>query len=367
MRRDYNEDNIEKNFVDEDGWLTDAVSEGGKKRLVFNVTRHGFRREPRSGNPPRSNEVYEQILKDPKNVSVVLSDTPKTDARYSPSEPYACVLASACDAAGLIGKGRTIVCLTLEDHKFPASIDGSYSYYGWSRERQDLYGSTAKKHDEIARELLSLGAELVVAPESWNGPDAKCHIIGWADKEHARDYAYMNQPLGSSVHGYSRQVPILDADTPALRKAAGAFGGDEAEQARKTALTYSKEIFKGLEIDVAQAVSLLSYDFIKMEDTKTRSYKVPIWKKELIRPTVERFPEFNGGQGKDDVADKLLACRRIWGASLDAYGVSFKRGTESTDAIVKAWKEIGSAMGVDSSIEAVLACGVPVDDVIASI
>ena len=367
MRHDYNKDNIDKDFVDEDGWLTDTIAEGGKKRLTFNIARHGYRREPRGGNPPRSKEVYEEILKNPENVSVVISDAPQTDRRYSNYEPYACILASVCDAAGLIEKGRIIVCLTLADYKFSASLDGTAPYYGWSRNKQDLYGSTAKKHYETARELISLGAELVVAPESWDGPTPKCHLTGWTDENYARDYAFISQWLRSNTHAYSRLVPIIDADTPMLRKMAGSFAGDEAEQQRKIALSCSKEIFKGLELEASAAVNLLSYGLIKWEETKSKSYKVPIWKKELIRPTVEHFTEFNGGQAKDDIAGRLTACKQIWNASLNAYGVSFKPGTEKPENIVRAWKEIGSAMGVDSSIEAVLTCGVPVDDVIASI
>lgn len=375
--REWNKDTIEKNFVDEDGWLTYAISEGGKKRLTFTVACHSFRVPPTTGNTPTSNEVYAELVKHPENLAIVIADTPTLlPSSSANNEPYSCVLATVCDAAGLIEVGKTIVCLDLSGYKFPIATDGSGTRYGWSnynyyRSRTpkfDLYGSTAKKHDEIARELISLGAELVCAPKNWGGGTPKCRIVGWrgAERWSMRDFAWASYD-GERPHFIrSNAVPIIDADTPTLRKIAGSFAGDEAEKLRKTALTRAKDIFAGLELTPQEVVDLLSYGMLEWKDAKSKSYKVPVWKQKIIKATAERFSEFNGGQGSDASAEKINACRLIWSDALNAYGISFKRGRESHDEIIRVWKELGATMGVDSSVEAVLKYGVPVEDVTAT-
>lgn len=363
MRQQYKADKVEQDFVDDDGWLINTVSEGGSKRLKFNVARHAFRRR----NPSSSQQAYEQLLAHPEKLAIVISDTPPDIQGYDDNyEPYACILASVCDAAGLIPKGKDVICLSLEDYSFMASKDGKSYYYGWGREKGDLYGFTAAKHEALARELVEMGVDLVAAPASWDAGSPKCRITGWS-KEDARDFAGVERESRRGGHANARYVPSIDADTPALRKIAGSFAGDEAESKRKTALSCAKGVFKGLNLEPAEAVELLSYGLVTLDEAKSKSYKVPVWKKEILSPTVSRFPEFNGGSGHDDVADKLRTCSKIWNAALDAYGISFKESTEPHDAVAAVWKEIGTAIGVNSAVETALVHGVPVDDVIASI
>ena len=365
---------IARNFVDEDGWLTYAVSEGGKKRLTFHADCHGFRVPPTTGNEPTSDEVYAKLVEHPENVAVVLASVPEDAApsRFSATDPYACALASACDAAGLIDKGRTIVCLTLGNYEFPVAADGSGTRYGWgyynTNRKKDLYGHTAEKHDMVARQLVELGAELVAAPEDWDGKAPKCRLVGWkaAGRQMACEFAHVTSEGGYTRPLSSNMLPVIDADTPLLRKIAGSFAEDEGEKLRKTALARAKNVFSGLELSPEETVELLSYGRLEWEDARSKSYKVPIWKQGIIRATAERLEEFNGGQGEDACAEKIDACRLIWSANLDAYGISFKRGREAHDEIVRVWKELGATIGVDSSVEAVLEHGVPVEDVIAA-
>lgn len=342
----------EADLVDKEGWLTYLIGQGGKRPLacvdcaeMLGKAGHLVARS--------SQDEFDGIAANSQDAMIVVAEQGRK--QHPDSAEPALSIAAACDAAGLVPKGAKVVCCTLSDRDVTVY---SREYDGSGMRRR--VGHTARKSADVAHRLLDAGATPLCVPKSWG--ESRCRLIGWED-DTIYDAVHRKNVTRAWCEGNVsiEHVPILDADTKAVRRVLASIGDDASERARKASMSRLRAIFRELGLPDAELVSGLSFGMVDPSKAKAHSYKTPIWKSKMLMPTAREL----GAGAAEAPTNEIDAVAGLWDAAMRKarLSVSAAGGADPKGAL-DAWQRIGDALGVKAALEAVLVRGVPVADVL---
>jgi hypothetical protein len=118
-------------------------------------------------------------------------------------------------------------------------------------------------------------------------------------------------------------------------------------------------------------VKALSFGLIEPGDVKNEPYKIPAWKKKLLEPSIPAEVRYRVDGTSDRLAVSITACATLWQAVFDKYLIApvpeIKRNkhlnNEEYDVALEGWKQVGTALGVEDALRAVIEDGVAIEDV----
>ena len=353
-----------KSFVDEDGWLTYMEAGGSKKRPVCHMDVHHYKAYNEEDSRPSSQEVFDSLLQVPDKIAVVVSDHKDRGLTYGRSymdAPPALAVAVVCDAAGLIPKGTKVICCSLEDR----SVKDRMSHeQPWNE--TSLFGHTAQKAREVAETAIAAGARLISAPEGWG--ESLVQLDAWLAQradDVAGDVRYRRAGISLS------EIPVLLKPTDEVLKLACLQKNDELLSQRKLAVTKLRKTFRSFDAPMQKLVKALSFGLIEPDDVKNEPYKIPAWKKKLLEPSIPAEVRYRVDGTSDRLAVSITACATLWQAVFDKYLIApvpeIKRNkhlnNEEYDVALEGWKQVGTALGVEDALRAVIEDGVAIEDV----
>jgi hypothetical protein len=118
-------------------------------------------------------------------------------------------------------------------------------------------------------------------------------------------------------------------------------------------------------------VGALSFGLIDAEDVKYKPYKIVAWKKKLLEPSIPSEVRYRVDGTGDKQTLSITACATLWQAVFDKYLIApvpeIKRNkhlnNEEYDVALEGWKQVGTALGVEDALRAVIEDGVAIEDV----
>lgn len=357
------------NYVDEDGWLTWMEATGGRKRARCHIDCHAYEARDAKDSEPSSAELLDEFLCTPEKLALVVSDyTYDRPAYYANSWrdsriESALAVAITCDAAGLIPAGTKVICCTLVDHTTSVRLSHNQR---WTSESD--VGHTAHKAAELANNIISAGVHVVCAPDGWEPSDVR--VKDWVAQE-AKDVAL---DAHHSCAGLSiPRIPVLNRTTQEIKKVALMRSEDQANGQRKRAVGSLRAVFRNFDAPMPRLIEALSFGLIGADDVVPRPYKVPSWKRRLLEPSTQQEDSFPGAMS-DELGVAISACARIWQMAFDKYliePVSVKKLHNAKELdyeeILEGWQQVGTALGIEDALAAVVHDGVAIEDVLSLI
>ena len=355
-----------ENFVDEDGWLTYMEAGGSKTRPICHLDVHQYISYIEEESRPSSQEVFDSLLQEPDKLAVVVSDHKDSGLTYWRSymdAPPALAVAVVCDAAGLIAKDTKVICCSLEDRSVKDKMSCEQVW-----DETSLFGHTAQKAREVAEAAIAAGARLISAPEGWG--ESLVQLDAWlmqrAD-DVARDVRYRRSGISLS------EIPVLLKPTDEILKIARLQENDALLSQRKLAVTKLRKTFRSFDAPMQKLVKALSFDLIEPDDVKNKPYKIPAWKKRLLEPSIPSEVRYRVDGTGDKQTVSITACAILWQAVFDKYLIApvpeIKRNKhlneEEYDAALEGWRQVGTALGVEDALRAVIEDGVAIEDVLS--
>ena len=357
-----------ESFVDEDGWLTYMEAGGSKTRPICHLDVHRYIACHEEHSEPSSQEVFDSLLQEPDRLAVVVSAHRYKDSSYLSSHtdaPPALAVAVVCDAAGLIPKGTKVICCSLGDRRTKY-----YMSYEQRRDETSLFGYTAQKEREVAEVAIAAGARLISAPEGWG--ESLVQLDTWL-MQGTEDVARVDWSRRVGID--LSEIPVLLKPTNEVLKIARLLESDALLSQRKRAVTKLRKTFKSFEAPMQKLVGALSFGLIDAEDVKYKPYKIVAWKKKLLEPSIPPDKRYSADGVSDKLAVSITACAILWRAVFYKYFITpmseNKRGASFTDEefddVLEGWRQVGTALGVEDALRAVIEDGVAIEDVLSLI
>jgi hypothetical protein len=339
---------------------------GSKTRPICHLDVHHYKAYDEERSQPSSQEVFDSLLQESDKLAVVVSahkDRGLTYWRSFSDAPPALAVAVVCDAAGLMAKGTKVICCSLGER----SVKGQTS----CEQRWDetcLLGHTAHKARAVAEATIAAGARLISAPTGWG--ESLVQLDAWLMQRADSVARY-----ASGRHGEISlaEIPVLLEPTEEVLKIARLQENDALLSQRKLAVTKLRKTFRSFDAPMQKLVKALSFDLIEPDDEKNKPYKIPAWKKRLLEPSIPSEVRYRVDGTGDKQTVSITACATLWQAVFDKYLIApvpeIKRNkhlnNEEYDVALEGWRQVGTALGVEDALRAVIEDGVAIEDVLS--